>query len=242
MKQKLALTAVMTLALSSVAVAEKWDMPMAYSATNFHSEQGVIFADKVKEYTKGDLEITVHPGGSLFKGGEIKRAIQTANIALATLQWEHIDQLRSWHLNERHYGAWQGKNKDEVKKEYGEELFLAVRRGYATRPPLLDPNDPRVPWMEKKYQPFPHNSLPLGESLKDTKERVLPYFKTKIIPELQKGKSVLVCAHGNSLRALVMYLEDISKEEIPKLEIPTGEVRVYTFDDAMQIISREILQ
>ncbi len=171
----------------------------------------------------------------------LKRAIHTANIALAELGWEHIDQLRSYRLNERHYGAWQGKNKDEVKKEYGEEMFLAVRRGYATRPPLLDPNDPRVPWRERKFQDFSHDILPLGESLQDTKKRVLPYFETAIIPELQKGKTVLISAHGNSLRALVMHLEDISKEEIPKLEIPTGEVRVYEFDAVKKIIKKSIL-
>ena len=171
----------------------------------------------------------------------LKRAIHTANIALAELGWEHIDQLRSYRLNERHYGAWQGKNKDEVKREYGEEMFLAVRRGYATRPPLLDPNDPRVPWREKKFHFFSHDILPLGESLKDTKERVVPYFESTITPLLQKGKTVLVSAHGNSLRALVMHLENISVEDIPKLEIPTGEVRVYRFDNTMRILSKEIL-
>ncbi len=171
----------------------------------------------------------------------LKRAIHTANIALAELGWEHIDHLRSYYLNERHYGAWQGKNKDEVKKEFGEEMFLAVRRGYATRPPLLDPSDPRVPWREKKFQNIPHNSLPLGESLKDTKERVVPYFDSTIVPILKNGKNVLISAHGNSLRALVMYLENISPEEITKLEIPTGEVRVYDFNETMQLQKRAIL-
>ncbi len=171
----------------------------------------------------------------------LKRAIHTANIALAELGWEHIDQLRSYRLNERHYGAWQGKNKDEVKKEYGEEMFLAVRRGYATRPPLLKPEDPRVPWMERKFQSFHHNILPLGESLEDTKKRVLPYFDSAVVPQLQKGRTVLISAHGNSLRALVMHLEDISEKEIPKLEIPTGEVRVYEFDTTMQMTAKKVL-
>lgn len=171
----------------------------------------------------------------------LKRAIHTANIALAELGWEHIDQLRSYRLNERHYGAWQGKNKDEVKKEYGEEMFLAVRRGYATRPPLLSTDDPRVPWRERKFHSFSHDILPLGESLKDTKERVLPYYETTITQELQKKKTVLISAHGNSLRALVMHLENISAEDIPKLEIPTGEVRIYAFDETMKLLSKSIL-
>ena len=171
----------------------------------------------------------------------LKRAIHTANIALAELGWEHIDHHRSYRLNERHYGAWQGMNKDEVKNKYGEEMFLAVRRGYDTRPPLLEPDDPRVPWRERKFHSFPRDTLPLGESLKDTKERVVPYYESSIIPELQKGKTILISAHGNSLRALVMYLEQIPPEEIPKLEIPTGEVRVYEFDTAMQLLSKRIL-
>ncbi len=165
----------------------------------------------------------------------LKRAIHTTNIALAELGWEHIDQLRSYRLNERHYGVWQGKNKDEVKREYGEEMFLAVRRGYATRPPLLDPNDPRVPWREKKYSLLPRDTLPLGESLKDTKERVVPYFESAIAPYLQKSKNVFVSAHGNSLRALVMYLEKLSPQEIQNFEIPTGEIRVYVFDENLQL-------
>ena len=171
----------------------------------------------------------------------LKRAIHTAQIALKELAWEHIDVKRSYKLNERHYGAWQGRDKDEVKEQEGESIFLAVRRGYETPPPSLPEDDPRVPKKEKKYLFVPQEELPLSESLADTKRRVVSYYKEVLIEELQKGNNILVSAHGNSLRALVMHLEKISKEELVKLEIPTGEILVYTFDEAIQIIKKEVL-
>jgi len=171
----------------------------------------------------------------------LKRAIHTAQLALSELEWEQIDVKRSYKLNERHYGAWQGKDKDAVKEEEGEEQFLAVRRGYDVPPPPLDENDERVVWREKKYANIPHSLLPLSESLKDTRKRVIEYFQEEIVAELQKKKTVLISAHGNSLRALVMYLEKMSKEDVVKLEIPTGEIIVYNFDEALQIEKKEIL-
>ena len=171
----------------------------------------------------------------------LKRAIHTAQLALSELEWEQIDVKRSYKLNERHYGAWQGKDKDAVKEEEGEEQFLAVRRGYDVPPPPLDENDERVVWRDKKYANIPHNFLPLSESLKDTRKRVIEYFQEEIVAELQKKKTVLISAHGNSLRALVMYLEKMSKEDVVKLEIPTGEIIVYNFDEALQIEKKEIL-
>jgi 2,3-bisphosphoglycerate-dependent phosphoglycerate mutase len=171
----------------------------------------------------------------------LKRAIHTAQLALSELEWEQIDVKRSYKLNERHYGAWQGKDKDAVKREEGEEQFLAVRRGYDVPPPPLDENDERVVWREKKYANIPHSLLPLSESLKDTRKRVIEYFQEEIVAELQKKKTVLISAHGNSLRALVMYLEKMSKEDVVKLEIPTGEIIVYNFDEALQIEKKEIL-
>ncbi|HFB53468.1 MAG TPA: 2,3-diphosphoglycerate-dependent phosphoglycerate mutase [Sulfurimonas autotrophica] len=171
----------------------------------------------------------------------LKRAIHTAQIALRELEWEHIDAIRSFKLNERHYGAWQGQNKTKVLEEYGEEQFLAVRRGYDVPPPPLDANDMRVVWRDKKYAGIAHELLPLHESLKDTKKRAVEYYDAVLSQELQAEKTVLVSAHGNSLRALVMHLEKMSKEDVVKLEIPTGEIIVYTFDKSLQISKKEIL-
>jgi len=171
----------------------------------------------------------------------LKRAIHTANLALEVLEWEHIDMIRSYKLNERHYGAWQGRDKDEVKKEVGEDMFLAVRRGYDVAPPALREDDARVVWREKKYANMPHSLLPLCESLKMTKERVLPYYEEYIKSALQQQKSVLISAHGNSLRALVMHLEALSPQEVVTLEIPTGEIIVYHFNKEMKIVKKEVL-
>ncbi|QOP45782.1 2,3-bisphosphoglycerate-dependent phosphoglycerate mutase [Sulfurimonas paralvinellae] len=171
----------------------------------------------------------------------LKRAIHTAQIALRELEWEHIDSLRSYKLNERHYGAWQGQNKSKVLQEYGEQQFLAVRRGYDVPPPPLDENDSRVVWRDAKYATFERALLPISESLKDTKKRVVEYFQETIQKELKKDKTVFVSAHGNSLRALVMHLEQISEEDVVKLEIPTGEIIVYTFTTEIQIDKKEIL-
>ena len=172
----------------------------------------------------------------------LKRSIHTAQIALQTLQWEHIDAIRSYKLNERHYGAWQQKDKRMVEKELGEEKFLAVRRGYDIAPPPLQEDDARLVWRDAKYAAISHEELPLSESLKDTKKRVLQYYKSEIVNVLRQGKTVLVSAHGNSLRALVMHLEDLSKEEIVKFEIPTGEILSYSFDENMSVTEKRIFQ
>jgi len=171
----------------------------------------------------------------------LKRAIHTAQIALRELEWEHIDAIRSYKLNERHYGAWQGEDKTKILQEYGEEQFLAIRRGYDVPPPPLDENDMRVVWRDKKYAGIDHKLLPLHESLKETKARVMEYYKSVLVQELKNDKTVLVSAHGNSLRALVMHLDNLTEEEVVKLEIPTGELIVYTFDELFKIKNKEIL-
>ena len=171
----------------------------------------------------------------------LKRAIHTAQLALKVLEWEQIDVIRSFALNERHYGAWQGEDKDVVRETYGESFFLAVRRGYDNPPPPLTPDDQRNASKEKKYSQIASSLLPASESLRLTKERVIPYYKKEITPRLQEGKTVLVSAHGNSLRALVMYLEDISEEKIADLEIPTGDILVYTMDRSLHIVEKEYL-
>ena len=172
----------------------------------------------------------------------LKRAIHTAQITLHELEWEHIDAIRSYKLNERHYGAWQGEDKTKVSAKYGEEEFLAVRRGYDVSPPPLAENDLRVAWRDKKYATLSRECLPLHESLKDTKKRTISYYNDVIKRELQANKTVLISAHGNSLRSLVMHLDRLSEKEVVKLEIPTGEIIVYTFDEAFHIQNKEILK
>ncbi len=171
----------------------------------------------------------------------LKRAIHTAQLALNFLEWEQIDVIRSFALNERHYGDWQGREKGLVRKQYGETMFLSVRRGYDTPPPVLKKSDPRTPEKEHKYQNIDPNSLPVTESLKMTKARVIDYYRLRIQSYLRKGETVLISAHGNSLRALVMYLEDISEEKITDLEIPTGDILVYTMDSSLHIVGKEHL-
>jgi 2,3-bisphosphoglycerate-dependent phosphoglycerate mutase len=171
----------------------------------------------------------------------LQRAIHTAQLALGTLEWEHIDCIKTWKLNERHYGAWQQRDKQSVLEELGEEAFLAVRRGYATPPPPLNADDKRAPKFDKKYQNFDEKLLPLSESLQDTKKRVLPYYLQMIVPQIVAKKTVLVSAHGNSLRALVMYLDNISEESIGKLEIATGVPILYEFDEEMQVLNKTFL-
>ena len=172
----------------------------------------------------------------------LKRAIHTTQIILSALEWEHIDVFKSWKLNERHYGAWQGKNKERVKKEVGEEVFLSIRRGYDTPPPPLEVNDKRAALFEKKYKDIDPKLLPRSESLKDTKKRTVNYYFEKIVPFLTQNKTVLVSAHGNSLRSLVMQIENINKKDIVKYEIPTGEIIVYDFNDIMKLTDKTVLR
>ena len=165
----------------------------------------------------------------------LKRAIRTAWILLETAEMMHVDSHYSWKLNERHYGDWQGKNKDQVLKAVGEEYFLSIRRGYDTAPPSLSSNDERNPKFDPNYKALDASDLPLGESLKDTSKRVVNYFFEAIAPELAKGRTVLISAHGNSLRALIEYLEHISSEEIAKVEVATGVPHMYEFDGKLNV-------
>ncbi len=171
----------------------------------------------------------------------LKRAIHTAQLALREMDWEQIDCVKSWKLNERHYGAWQQRNKDEVKAEVGEEAFVAVRRGYATPPPPLPDGDPRLPDKDPKFRLIDPQELPRSESLKDTRQRTLNYFYEAIAPELARDKTVLVSAHGNSLRALTMAIENLSPEAIVKVEIPTGIPIIYRFDETLLMQEKKVL-
>jgi 2,3-bisphosphoglycerate-dependent phosphoglycerate mutase len=163
----------------------------------------------------------------------LKRAIRTALIILDTADMMHIDFLKSWKLNERNYGAWQGRNKDEVRKEVGEDLFWMIRRGYSTPPPCLSIDDERHPKFDYAYHNVNRADLPVGESLEQTKKRAAQYFYEAIVPELVKGRTVLVSAHGNSIRALMGHIENSGPNEIPKIEVQTGMLNIYEFDSTM---------
>lgn len=161
----------------------------------------------------------------------LKRAIRTLWISLREMDQMWIPVERTWKLNERHYGALQGLNKAETAIKYGDEQVLIWRRSYATPPPLLDWDDERNAALERKYQGLHKEQIPMGECLKDTYERVIPFWKDKIVPDLNTDKKLIIAAHGNSLRALVKYLDNVSDDEILKLNIPTGVPLVYELDD-----------
>ena len=164
----------------------------------------------------------------------LKRAIRTANLALeaADLLWLPVE--RSWRLNERHYGALQGKDKAQTREEYGEEQFMIWRRSYDAPPPPLADDAPYSQADDPRYAQLPPELLPRTECLKDVLDRALPYWYDHIVPELADGKTVLVTAHGNSLRALVKHLDGIGDEDIAGLNIPTGIPLVYEFDDNLR--------
>jgi 2,3-bisphosphoglycerate-dependent phosphoglycerate mutase len=164
----------------------------------------------------------------------LKRAIRTLWIVLDEMDLMWIPVHRSWRLNERHYGALQGLNKAETAARHGEEQVYRWRRGYDVRPPALENNDERHPRHDAKYADLEEHERPACECLKDTVERFLPYWRTVIAPTITSGKRVVIAAHGNSLRALVKYLDNISDDEIPSLNIPTGIPLVYELDDGLQ--------
>ena len=161
----------------------------------------------------------------------LNRAIKTSELALETAGIKEIPTKRSWRLNERHYGALQGLNKKDTLEKYGEEQFMLWRRSYDVPPPPIDPNDKYAQNNDPKYKDMQTSDIPLTECLKDVVKRVIPYWKESIVPELESGKTVLVVAHGNSLRALIKYLENISDENIAKLNLPTGIPLLYRLDE-----------
>ncbi|MFX1277600.1 MAG: 2,3-diphosphoglycerate-dependent phosphoglycerate mutase, partial [Promethearchaeota archaeon] len=171
----------------------------------------------------------------------LKRGIRTLWIVLDNMDLMWIPVYRSWRLNERHYGALQGFFKDEMARELGEDQVLIWRRSYDTPPPALKTTDPRYPGNELKYANLKPDELPLTECLKDTVERVLPYWHEEISPIIKSGKNVLISAHGNSLRALVKYLDNMPEEEIVSLNIPTGVPLIYELDDDLKPITHYYL-
>ena len=171
----------------------------------------------------------------------LKRAVHTLELALDEMDRTWLPVYKSWKLNERHYGALQGLNKAETAEKYGEEQVKIWRRSYDVAPPLLDPSDDRNPALQEQYRQERGEHLPLGESLKDTVERVIPFYEEHILKDMKEGKRVIVTAHGNSIRALVQYFEGLSKEEILSVNIPTGIPLVYEFDEQGKFIKKEYL-
>jgi 2,3-bisphosphoglycerate-dependent phosphoglycerate mutase len=164
----------------------------------------------------------------------LKRAIRTLWLTLDGMDLMWIPVYNSWRLNERHYGALQGLNKSETAAKYGEDQVLIWRRSYDIPPMALEKNDPRFAGFDPRYQDLKPEELPLTECLKDTVARFLPFWHQAIAPSIKSGKRVIIAAHGNSLRALVMYLDNISEEKIVNLNIPTGLPLVYELDDNLK--------
>jgi 2,3-bisphosphoglycerate-dependent phosphoglycerate mutase len=171
----------------------------------------------------------------------LKRAIRTLWIVLDELDLMWIPVHRSWRLNERHYGALQGLNKAETAAKFGEEQVKIWRRSYDIRPPELTPDDERYPGQDPRYRSLNREELPLSECLKDTVARFLPYWHGTVAPAIREGRKVLIAAHGNSLRALVKFLDDISEEEIVELNIPTGMPLVYELGNDLKPLNRYYL-
>jgi len=171
----------------------------------------------------------------------LKRAIRTLWIALDTMDRMWLPVEKSWRLNERHYGALQGLDKAQTVEKHGEAQVKIWRRSYDVPPPPLSADDPRHPRFDPRYAGVDPALLPATESLKDTLARVLPYWNERIAPELRAGRNVLVAAHGNSLRALVKMLDQISDADIVELNIPTGVPRVYELDDELRPVSSRYL-
>lgn len=220
-----------------------------------HGESTWNKENKFTGWTDVDLSekgvVEAHEGGKVLKKdgyvfdvaftSVLKRAIRTLWITLDEMDLMWIPVLRSWRLNERHYGALQGLNKAETAKKYGDDQVLIWRRSYDIQPPELAKDDSRYPGNDPRYQDLDPKDVPVTECLKDTVNRFLPYWHNEIAPTIKSGKKVLIAAHGNSLRALVKYLDNVSDEAIVKLNIPTGIPLVYELDDDLKPIKNYYL-
>ncbi|MDD7793052.1 2,3-diphosphoglycerate-dependent phosphoglycerate mutase [Clostridium sp. 'White wine YQ'] len=198
----------------------------------------VELSEKGIEEAKKAGEILRKEGYNFDKGfsSVLKRSIKTLWYVLDELDLLWIPVERSWRLNERHYGALQGLNKAETALKYGDEQVHKWRRDSEVYPPALSKDDERYPGNEKKYSELKEEELPLTENLNDTIKRVIPYWNEVIAPEVKSGKNIVIAAHGNSLRALVKYLDNLSNEEVTNLNIPTGTPLVYELDDELKPI------
>jgi 2,3-bisphosphoglycerate-dependent phosphoglycerate mutase len=189
----------------------------------------------------GDLMLDEDVLPDVVHTSVLQRAIRTANIALDGCERLWIPVRRTWRLNERHYGALQGKNKAQTREEFGEAQFMVWRRSYDTPPPPLPVDHELSQVGDPRYAELPSDAVPRTECLKDVLVRMLPYWYDAVVPDLRTGRTVLVAAHGNSLRALVKHLDDIADDEIAGLNIPTGIPLVYELGDDMQVESKAYL-
>ncbi len=185
--------------------------------------------DEARNAGRALLEAEIIP--DILHTSVLKRAIKTGEIALDEMGLNYIDVQRHWRLNERHYGSLQGKNKEETKERFSREQVRLWRRSFDTPPPALEVDDPSHPRHDRRYKNVASELLPNTECLKDVLERMLPYYFDVMVPQLKAGRSLLVAAHGNSLRALVMHLESLNSEEILNFEIPNGQPIVYSIDE-----------
>jgi 2,3-bisphosphoglycerate-dependent phosphoglycerate mutase len=204
------------------------DVDLSEQGRNEAREAGRLMAGEKMEF---DLAFT----------SVLKRAIRTLWIALDEMDMTWIPVQKSWRLNERHYGALQGLNKAETAAKHGEEQVLIWRRSFDTPPPKLSLEDPGHPSHDRRYANVPVSELPVTESLKDTIGRFLPYWRDTMEPEIRRGRRVLIVAHGNSLRALVKYLDNMSDDAIMAENIPTGIPLVYQLNDDLRPLTREYL-
>lgn len=189
----------------------------AIKAGNLLKEKGFIFEKAYTSY--------------------LKRAVKTLNVVLDRMNLDWIPVEKNWRLNEKHYGNLQGLNKAETAEKYGDEQVLIWRRSYDIAPLPLEDDDPRNPRFDLRYSDVNPNDLPNTESLKDTVERILPYWKETIFPTLQTADQVLVAAHGNSLRGIIKYLKNIADDEIVHLNLPTAVPYVFEFNDNMELVN-----
>ena len=203
----------------------------------------VDLTDKGKEQAKNAGNLLKAEGYTfdLAFTSTLKRAIRTLWLATDEMDLLWVPVIKSWTLNERHYGALQGLDKSETAAKHGEEQVKIWRRSYDIPPPALDELDPRHPKYEAKYKDIDPKKLPATESLKDTVARVIPFWESAIVPEIKKGKNIIIAAHGNSLRALVKYLDIVSEKDILELNIPTGTPLVYELDSNLKPIKHYYL-
>jgi len=200
------------------------------------TDQGIAEA-----HTAGQLLLENKYGFDQAYTSVLKRAVKTLWIVMEEMGLEWIPVVNAWQLNERHYGSLQGLNKAETAKEYGEAQVKLWRRSYDVPPPSLEWEDPRHPHFDPRYAQLSKEELPSAESLKITLERVLPYWHDILAPVIRSGKRLIIAAHGNSLRAMVKYLDNISDVEIPELNIPTGIPLVYELNEELRPITHYYL-
>ncbi len=201
------------------------------------SDKGIKEAESAGELIKNEPGLQLRVAHTSV----LKRAIKTCQIVLEKAEISYLPVFRHWRLNERHYGALQGLDKKQVASQYGQEQLKAWRRGYLTPPPPLELTSPMHPRNDLRYRDVFPAALPSSECLADVLKRMLPYFEDQIAPSLLDGHDVLVVAHGNSLRALVKVLDNISDDDIAELDIPTGVPRFYRFDDSLNVTESRYL-